>query len=313
MLRDRLLSSAVLIAATLTLLWLDIKHPLLGVPALWLIPLVLFFSLGTAFDLATMLRSSGHTINRRWIIVATAIITLSPCVPMLWSTLHQPYPATCPIGTTGWVVVGVTAAIFLLLIREILVYRSGGGALQRTLGGVFASVYVGVPMATLILIRQLGSTAGGVGPWTSAAWGVAAVVTMIAVTKAGDTGAFFTGKAVGRRKLVPRLSPGKTWEGALGGTATAIAVSYACCYGLIPAMATVTQAPPWWGPLAFGIVCAVSGLLGDLAESLVKREAGVKDSGAWLPGLGGVWDVTDSLIGAVMPAWIMLAAGLAGY
>lgn len=311
MLRDRLLSSTALIVATVALLWLDTQHPLLGMSAVWLLPLVLFFSLGTAFDLATILRSSGRAISRRWVIGATAMVTLSPCAPMLWALAGQSYPANCPIGTTGWVLIGAVAAVFLLLFREILVYRPDGGALERTLGGAFASLYVGVPMASLILIRQLGSSASGELP-LSPSWGVAAIVTVVAATKSSDAGAYFTGKAIGRHKLIPRISPGKTWEGAIGGIAVATLVSYGCFFGLIPALTAVIQTPPWWGPLVFGTICAVSGLIGDLAESLIKREAKVKDSGTWLPGLGGVWDVTDSLIAAVIPAWVMLASGLAG-
>ncbi len=304
MLRDRLLSSTVLISITVALLWLDVRHPLLGVAGVWLLPLVIFFALGTAFDLTSMLQASGRELNRRFVIVTTAIVTLSPCVPMLWPILGQKYPVHCPIGTLGWVVISLVTVVFLLLFREICVYRSSAGkALERTLCGVFVSVYVGVPMALLVLLRQLG---------TSETWGLAALVTMVAVTKSCDAGAYFTGKSLGRRKLIPHLSPGKTWEGAAGGIATSVIVSCGCCVWLIPQLSTVTQSPPWWGPIVFGVVCAVSGMIGDLAESLVKRETGVKDSGNWLPGLGGVWDVTDSLIGSVMPAWVMLAAGLAG-
>ncbi|MGV3486433.1 MAG: phosphatidate cytidylyltransferase [Planctomycetaceae bacterium] len=313
MLRDRLLTSLLLIAAIVSLLWLDVKHPLLGIDGLWLLPLLLFFTLGTAFDLATMLRASGRAVEPGWVIGAAGLVAVSAYVPSLWPLSGQAYPSNCPLGGPGWLVAGTIAAIFLLLFREIVNYRSGGGSLERTLGGVFASVYVGAPMGLLVLIRQTGSSpvdAGGLGG--AAAWGLAAMVAVIAVTKSGDIGAYFTGKSIGRHKMIPRLSPGKTWEGAVGGVVTAILVSYACFYYLIPSVADTAQPPPWWGPIVFGTVCAVTGMIGDLAESLVKRETGVKDSGKWLPGLGGVWDVTDSLIGAVMPAWIMLAAGLAG-
>jgi phosphatidate cytidylyltransferase len=317
-LRDRLLSSAVLISATLLLLWLDATRPLGSVAGVWLIPALLFFALGTSFDIATMLKAKGHRVSRRWVIGATALVALSPCVPMFWSLSGQAYPTHCPIGVSGWIAVGVAAAILSLLFREIWIFEgTGNGALERTLGGVFASVYVGVPMGAMVLIRWLGTQAGDPGggfPGSngSATWGLAALITTIAVTKSTDAGAYFTGKAIGKRRLIPRLSPGKTWEGAVGGIATAIAVSYSCSVWLMVPLSPSGQAGPWWGPIVFGTVCAVVGMVGDLAESLVKRETGVKDSGTWLPGLGGVWDVTDSLIGAVIPAWIMLASGLLG-
>ncbi|WP_040770873.1 phosphatidate cytidylyltransferase, partial [Novipirellula maiorica] len=147
-------------------------------------------------------------------------------------------------------------------------------------------------------------------------WGLAALITMIAVTKSTDAGAYFVGRAVGRHKLIPRLSPGKTWEGAVGGMLTSTIVAFACLHWLFPAMAPTTNAITLIqciiGAIVLGPVLAIAGMLGDLAESLVKRDAGVKDSGSWLPGLGGVWDVTDSLIAAVMPAFLCFAAGVAG-
>jgi phosphatidate cytidylyltransferase len=313
LLRDRLLSASFLISMTVLLLWMDVWFPIRGVSGIWLLPLLLFFSLGTAFDFASMLRVHGKSVERKWILIATALVTLSPCIPLLWPLIGKVYPADCPVGKLGWILVAAVSAVFLLLLREIIGYRPGrGGALDRTLAGAFASVYIGVPMALLVVIRQLGTSTGSEPSSDGGIWGIVALVTMVAATKSSDAGAYFTGKAVGRRKLIPQLSPGKTWEGAAGGIATAVAVSYACAYWLIPNMVSLNSGPPWWGPAVFGTTCAVAGMVGDLAESMVKRETGVKDSGTWLPGLGGVWDVTDSLIAAVMPAWLMLAGGLLG-
>ncbi len=313
MLRDRLLTSAVLISAVLGLLFLDAKYPLGGSYGWWLLPLLMVFSLGTARDLATMLKHGGRAISRRTVLVATGVASLSPCVPMLWPVFGATYPVDCPIGTPGWVVVGVLSAIFVCMFREICLYRPGNGqALERTLSGAFASVCVGVPMALMVVVRVSGNGTASTNPANNAAWGLAALVATITVTKSCDAGAYFTGRTLGRHKLIPHLSPGKTWEGALGGIVVSILVSYACFMGLFPKLLTVTQGPPWWGPLLFGSVCAVMGMIGDLAESLVKRETGVKDSGNWLPGLGGVWDVTDSLLVTIMPAWIMISAGLIG-
>jgi phosphatidate cytidylyltransferase len=318
-LRDRLFSAAVLIAVASISLWLDVRHPLGGVGGVWLLPLLLFFALGTAFDLATMLRASGQPISRRSILCGTGLVSMAPAVPMLWPLFGSPYPEDCPLGVAGWVLVGVVAAVFLVLLVEMRGYRAGANlALPRTLNGVFASVYVGVPMALLVMVRQLEGpqmvAAGDPSPAGDSAslWGVWALISLIAATKSSDAGAYFVGKMAGRRKLIPRLSPGKTWEGAIGGIATAVAVSYGCAYWMIPQGISGIVSPPWWGPALFGTACAMAGMAGDLAESMVKRETGVKDSGHWLPGLGGVWDVTDSLIGAVMPAWVLLAAGMLG-
>jgi phosphatidate cytidylyltransferase len=177
-------------------------------------------------------------------------------------------------------------------------------------------------MGLLVALRGLGE--GG--------WGLAAVLTTVLVTKGADTGAYFIGRALGRRKLVPRLSPGKTWEGAIGGIAAATLAAWICLQWLFPAvlsgaesaMAAVAaedtletvssdepgRGPALWWAVVLGPALALAGMVGDLAESLVKRSTGVKDSGDWLPGLGGMWDVTDSLIAAVAPAFLCFAAAV---
>jgi len=304
LLRDRLLSAALLISATLLLIWLDYQYPLLQTRGLWLVPLLFGFAFGTTLDVTRLLIASGRAIDRRVVVSTTLMVAYSAYVPVVWTIGGHEYPADCPIGRKGWLVIAAVAAMFIILGREMLRYDSSkrGVALERTLGGVFVSCYVGIPMAALVLIRDLGDSG----------WGLAALITMIAVTKSADAGAYFSGKAFGKHKLIPHLSPGKTWEGAVGGVATAIGVSYLCFFKLIPAMAESAIAGPIWGPVVFGTTCALTGMVGDLAESLVKRETGVKDSGRTLPGLGGVWDVTDSLISAVVPAWVALAAGIAG-
>ena len=122
----------------------------------------------------------------------------------------------------------------------------------------------------------------------------------MAIVWIADTAAYFSGRAFGRRKLAPQISPGKTWEGVHGGLA-AVAV-YALCLlpfareaGFAPALGVVAVAA--W--LAFVLLMAATSVIGDLFESLMKRHAGVKDSGKLLPGHGGVLDRTDALLAAM--------------
>jgi phosphatidate cytidylyltransferase len=304
LLRDRLLSASILIAIVVALLWLEHQHPLLGVRGIWLLPLLLLFTIGTALDIIRLITAAGRQIDRKATLLATAIVPLAAYIPSLWPLFGRVYPVDCPLGRSGWIVAAAVCGAFLVLLREMIRYNAlrRGEALERTCNGIFVSCYVGLPMAVLVAIVNLGD--GG--------WGLGALISTIAATKAADSGAYFSGRLLGRHKLIPHLSPGKTWEGVVGGVAAAIAVSYACFYLLIPALAEVRPSPPLWGAAVFGGLCAIAGIVGDLAESLIKRETGAKDSGATLPGLGGVWDVTDSLIAAVVPAWLGLAAGFAG-
>jgi phosphatidate cytidylyltransferase len=126
------------------------------------------------------------------------------------------------------------------------------------------------------------------------------VLAAMAIVWIADTAAYFSGRAFGRRKLAPQISPGKTWEGVYGGLA-AVAV-YALC--LVP-FAREAGFAPVVGALAialwlgFALLLAGISVIGDLFESLLKRHAGVKDSGNLLPGHGGVLDRTDALLAAM--------------
>jgi len=118
------------------------------------------------------------------------------------------------------------------------------------------------------------------------------VLYFLVVTKLSDTGAYVVGSLCGRHKLAPRLSPGKTWEGLVGalGLSTAASLSLAALLGdRLPGMQPVHA-------LILGLVLGAGAVVGDLIESLLKREAGVKDSGRWFPGIGGLLDLLDSLL-----------------
>lgn len=306
---------------------MDANHPLAGVSGLWLLPALLFFTFGTAWDISRILQSSGHTICRVPAIGGAMLVAMSMSIPMAWPLSGSEYPADCQVGVLGWIALSGVAAMFWVLIVEMKNYGpETKGAIERTLAGVFVSLYVGVPMALLVAIRMLHGDSPAVaadeiavavsGDASGVNWGLAALLTMIATTKSADTGAYFVGRMFGRTKLIPQLSPGKTREGALGGVVAATIVAFVCLKWLFPWIEngdlSIPSRAPVWGCLVLGPVLAVSGMVGDLAESLVKRDSGVKDSGNLLPGMGGVWDVTDSLIAAVMPAFLCFAAGVAG-
>jgi CDP-diglyceride synthetase len=140
---------------------------------------------------------------------------------------------------------------------------------------------------------------------------------MIAVTKLADTGAYIAGTLSarlprGNHKLSKRISPKKSWEGLIGGTLCSVAASLGCYYWGVHALSINGRMP--FGlidAIVFGIIASLLGLIGDLAESAIKRAAQVKDSGS-LPGIGGVLDTLDSLIpmGPIFYAFLLLRSGL---
>lgn len=133
--------------------------------------------------------------------------------------------------------------------------------------------------------------------------GAALVAFPLVLTWVSDIGAFFVGRTVGGRKLIPAVSPGKTVSGALGGLVTTILASWLYArYALAPA-AQLTMTVP--AALAFGLIISVAAQIGDLTESLLKREANVKDSSRLIPGHGGLLDRLDSLLFVLPVAYLL--------
>jgi phosphatidate cytidylyltransferase len=128
------------------------------------------------------------------------------------------------------------------------------------------------------------------------------ILLVLALVWIADSAAYFVGIRLGRRKLAPSISPGKTWEGALGGVAGALVYAIICGF--------LIEGIPWVPYLAAAVLLAVISIVGDLFESAAKRRAGVKDSGSLLPGHGGILDRIDSAtavlpLAALMAFWIM--------
>jgi phosphatidate cytidylyltransferase len=157
------------------------------------------------------------------------------------------------------------------------------GATSRLAAAVFGVFYLGGFSAPLALLQRDVAD----GPF----W----VFVAIAVTFANDTGAYFAGRTLGRHKLYPAISPSKTVEGAFGGLAGGLIAAWICRATFFPAL-TLRDL------LLVGLPAAVIGPIGDLIESMIKRSAGVKDSGRMLPGHGGILDRVDALL--FVSAWV---------
>jgi phosphatidate cytidylyltransferase len=135
---------------------------------------------------------------------------------------------------------------------------------------------------------------------------------VIATVKLSDTAQYFVGSNFGMHKLAPMLSPKKTWEGAVGGGLLASALVTYLLWKYQYALVGI--APPRLAlTFFFALSISVGGIIGDLAESLLKRDAGVKDSSSWMPGLGGVLDLLDSLLFAAPVAYLWFASGALGF
>ncbi len=167
------------------------------------------------------------------------------------------------------------------------------GAVSTTVYGV---LYTGATLSFGYALRYhnyaVGDTAGAL-----------AVLFPVVLTWASDSGAYFSGNLIGGRKLMPSVSPKKTVAGAVGGVLFTVAATYGFTYGLLVPKAQLAFTPT--GIVVFGVAISVVAQIGDLAESLLKREAGVKDSGTLFPGHGGVLDRFDSLFFVLPAAYAM--------
>ncbi|HYO10271.1 MAG TPA: phosphatidate cytidylyltransferase [Tepidisphaeraceae bacterium] len=167
-------------------------------------------------------------------------------------------------------------------------------AIWKMAGTVLATLYLGGLGWFLMAIRVKHSQ--GAQDFHGTTW---TILTILLMVKSTDIGAYFGGRALGRHKLILWLSPGKTWEGLFFGLLTAGAVGAACAYW-IPRF-------PWWKGFIFGVIIGGIGQLGDLLESLMKRDAEVKDSGALVPGFGGILDIIDSPLLAAPFAYLLFS------
>jgi phosphatidate cytidylyltransferase len=182
------------------------------------------------------------------------------------------------------------------------------GAYPAAAVSVFAFAYIALPLAMLVQLRE---------QWAGAFW----VLYLLLIVWAGDIFAYFVGRAVGRHRMAPRISPKKTWEGAAASLAASLLVgillfskslqisSFLLRLGLITQRDGLfgLQRPELWPIIVLTVALNVAAQLGDLVESLIKRGAGVKDSGTILPGHGGMLDRIDALLFAAPVLWCWVA------
>ncbi len=193
-----------------------------------------------------------------------------------WTTLVATLLA-CAMVPFQWVdLVFVLAASLAVIATNVLMSdRIGTPLLADTAAAVLAPVYIGLPLGSLVGVHAIG--------------GREAVLLLIATVAVSDTAQFYTGRTFGRTPLAPLRSPKKTREGALGGFVVApIFLAVAGSYWL--------PDYPWYWLAALGLGIVVAGIIGDLFESMLKRAADMKDSGALIPGHGGVLDRIDALL-----------------
>jgi len=301
LLRWRLILGTVIVAASVGLCVLDFRA---AWPGIFLLPVAVVLSLLGAGELLAMFRKLGHQ-PLAWVVYLGTLLTVLSAGAPGWLPSGWISGA---VGQLGWLAIGLAAALLIAIVGELLRFESPGRATVQLALSCFAVFYVGGLMGFVVQLRLLGAESMHGGRV-----GMLALVSLIATVKMSDTGQYTFGRLFGKHKLAPVVSPGKTWEGAAGGVLVAVLTAWLVFTAVARSM--VGPAGMGIGLLTivwFGVAVAVSGIIGDLAESLLKRDAGVKDSSTWLPGFGGVLDLLDSLLGAAPVAYAFWALGILG-
>jgi phosphatidate cytidylyltransferase len=219
-----------------------------------------------------------------------AIAAVGASCLVLHAFLTQ-FPPFQHISTSALAFIIVFIMLFAALRRAWL--KETQEAILKMAGTVLAMLYLGGLAWFLMAIRVKHAEHH---QFHGTTFVVLAILLMVKFT---DIGAYFGGRAFGRHKLIFWLSPGKTWEGLAFGLLTAGVVGI-CCSPKIPNF-------PWWKGFIFGVIIGGIGQLGDLLESLMKRDAEVKDSGRLVPGFGGILDIIDSPLLAAPFAYLLFS------
>ncbi|HPD31135.1 MAG TPA: phosphatidate cytidylyltransferase [Phycisphaerae bacterium] len=248
------------------------------------------------FEMGRLSRQGGHNPATNWAAFVSVLLMLAP-----WIEAQQKLSSAVPaLRLTG----GMPLSLFLLTggilgaSLCILARKTTERAFSNLAVTCLMMLYLGLLGSFVIRIRCLDA-----GPA-----GAALVIFFILTVKAADIGAYFTGIACGKHKLAPWVSPGKTIEGAAGAVVLAAFAACAAIW-LWECCLDSTLGPPPFSlaqAVIFGLVTAVCGHLGDLVESLMKRDLGSKDSGQVVPAFGGLLDILDSPVFTAPIAWWLL-------
>lgn len=231
-----------------------------GIPFLILILGIGLFSFN---EFAEMMKNKDHHVNRIFGNMIVLIIILNTYYFFIEFELL------------------ILSSMILLLIAEL--FKNKGSAIQNLGSTLLGILYIGVFSSAIISVREF--YAGSL-QYQNGGWIIISIFITLWVT---DSAAYFLGSAFGKRKLFPRVSPNKSWEGAISGFLFSMIT-------MVILKAFVLSFFTWIDAIVFGLIIGLFGQIGDLIESLIKRDAGVKDSSNIIPGHGGIFDRFDSLI-----------------
>lgn len=283
MLRWRLILGTAFIAALVGLVYLDVRAageselP----PGLFLLPLALTIAVAATREYVNFVQSRDPSFDGRLLQVA------------VWAVVASPWLGAC-IGGDGsvgrWHMFIFALSVLGVFLGEIVRYDKDQSqrVTERLAASMLGLTYIGLLLSFVVRLRL-------------SPVGIFPLVLMLVVVKMADIGAYTVGRLIGKRKMAPKLSPGKTWEGFCGGLLFCVSGALATAY--LFGVKLVGDHNLTTSLIVFALVVGAIGVVGDLAESMLKRDYGRKDSSDWMPGFGGVLDLIDSPLFAAPVAW----------
>src|SRR5688500_16765187 len=286
-LRNRLTYGPMMLAGPSALLWLDWyverrpHHLEGGIGGVGILVLLLIILPIATIELATLFAAERVRPYR--------FISMAGSGMLVLHAFATQFAAFKPIAASTLAFIVVFVMLFAALQRALL--KQTQEAITHMAGTVLATLYLG-GLGWFLMALRVKESASFTGT-------TMVVLMILLVVKFTDIGAYFGGRTFGKHKLIPWLSPGKTWEGLFFGVLTAGLVGMACA----PRVSNLT----WGKGFVFGAIIGGVGQVGDLLESLMKRDAEVKDSGRLIPGFGGILDVIDSPLLAAPVAYLLFS------
>jgi phosphatidate cytidylyltransferase len=249
-------------------------------------PLTVLLSVAAAlaaWEYARVAEAAGHRPLMEW------TVTLAALMPLMAHAARLGYR----LPPLGWF------AMLVPLLLTVALFRRGsdGKPIAAVATTLFGALYTGGMLAFAYALRYHRFTVDALG-------GTILVAMPVVLTWLNDSGAFFVGKAFGKRKLMPSVSPGKTWAGAVGALVVSVLSTWLIVRLVLGPFTGLGMTMV--GVVVFGVAISIAAQVGDLVESMLKREAGVKDSSALIPGHGGVLDRLDSLFFTIPVGYLLL-------
>lgn len=309
MLGSRVLVSAILIPGLIGIFMLDHR---LGYAAPLLLALVVLLVWRASYEFADLLSTRSFEPSYPTIAICSTAIVVAAWLnrlpgPDLRLIIHDVVPGTKKAldvdgsapGNLTLAMLVFSLCVLAIFLRGAIRYREPGKTMETVGAEVLGVAYIGVLLTVTAQLRWVSGHQAG----------YLVLASLVIAVKAGDTMAYTFGRLWGKRKMVPTLSPGKTWMGGVGALVGSSLGTWAWLHwgpGLF--FDGGTPCPAVWS-LFYGAVLGIVGLVGDLAESLIKRDVEKKDSAALMPGFGGLLDLIDSVIFAgpvALLLWIVL-------